>query len=314
MAALAAPAARAGEIDPLLPADTESLVTINTRQIIDSELFKNHVLPVAKEALDGAGDVNDVLKDLGLDPFKDIDRLTFATPQSGDADRGLIILHGKFDLDKFHKRAEDALRENDDVLKKHKVPDGAGGSAVLYEVVIPGQPSLFVSLYDKTTILASPGKDYVVDAIKQGKAKKKAALKNKDFQVLLEKLDPRQSLSVAVLGSSLKGELLDSAGPAVKDVVDKIEAIGGGIALDKDVVLEVAVATKKEDDAKDMREAIAKGLKVGQAALALLGGEGKEVNLALEVLKTIKVTGKGKVVSIKGKIASDALEDALKKE
>jgi hypothetical protein len=78
--------------------------------------------------------------------------------------------------------------------------------------------------------------------------------------------------------------------------------------------MEVAITTKNEDDAKEMRETLAKGLKFAQAGLLLLGGDGKEVNFAVEVIKSLRVSGKGKVVAIQGKIAPDTIEDALKKD
>jgi hypothetical protein len=311
--ALTVPVVRAADLDPLLPADTESYVTINVRQIVDSELFKKQLLDTAKDALDKAGEATDVLKDLGFDPFKDLDRITFATPKSGDADRGLVIVHGKFDLDKFRKKADDAARDHDDILKKHKAPDGAGGTETIYEVTNPGHPALFVALLDKGTLVASPGKDYVVDAIKFTKVKKATALKNKDFQLLLEKLDRRQSVSMAVLGSSLKGEVIDSM-PALKETLQKLEAVGASVTFDADIKMELSATAKKEDDATDLRDKMGNWLKAGQAALLLLGGEDKGINFATEVLKSLKVSGKGKVLSVRGKIAADLIEDALKKD
>jgi len=93
-----------------------------------------------------------------------------------------------------------------------------------------------------------------------------------------------------------------------------VEAIGGGLTFDKDITLELSVVVKTEKDARDIRDGIDKTIKVGMAALALVAGERKELLLALDVVKTLKVSMKGKAVSLKGKVNPDAIQDALKKE
>ena len=49
-AGLAAPA-RAAEVDPLLPAETESVMFVNVRQVLDSDLVKKYALGQIKQAL-----------------------------------------------------------------------------------------------------------------------------------------------------------------------------------------------------------------------------------------------------------------------
>src|SRR5690242_3948673 len=104
-ALLMAPAgqARAAELDPLVPADTESYVSFNVRQIVDAPIFKKQLLEPARQALKDLENVDAVLKDLGFDPFKDLDRVIVAGPGGTDTDRGLIIAYGTFDVAKFTK-------------------------------------------------------------------------------------------------------------------------------------------------------------------------------------------------------------------
>ena len=53
--------ARAGEVDKFLPDDTEAVVLINVRQILESELFKKNVEEQAREALKNLDEAQDVL-------------------------------------------------------------------------------------------------------------------------------------------------------------------------------------------------------------------------------------------------------------
>src|SRR5262245_44856070 len=93
--------ARAAEPDKFLPSDTEQLVTINFRQILDSALVKKVGLDMLRDLLKSEETVSEVLKDLGLDPFKDLEKLQIAGPADVEGDKALMILSGKFDVDKF---------------------------------------------------------------------------------------------------------------------------------------------------------------------------------------------------------------------
>src|SRR5262249_12644861 len=130
---------RAADLDPFLPEDTENYATLNVRQMLNSALFKEQVVPALKEALDGLDQVTGVLKDLNFDPLEDLHRITLATPSTGEADRGLVVVRGNFDLAKFRARLDALARDNNEILATHKVADGAGGTETIYELIIPGQ-------------------------------------------------------------------------------------------------------------------------------------------------------------------------------
>src|SRR5262249_18000187 len=158
------------------------------------------------------------------------------------------------------------IKDQGDVLKIHKVADGLGGQYLIYEVNIPDQDvPLFVALANKNTLLASPGKDYVVEGLKRSKGQAMAALKNKDFQALLEKMDPPQSLSLAVVGSALnKADFLQGL---AQGLLDSVDAIGGGITIDEDVKLEFVGSLKTVNDARDAQKQIKNGINQGLAIL-----------------------------------------------
>src|SRR5204863_5333163 len=118
----------------------------------------------AKKALNEQDEVKKVLTELGFDPFKDLESITFALSSGSDTDKNLTIVHGKFDVAKFTAKGEEVAKDMKDVVKITKVP-GPGaesGKINLYEVNVPGQSqTLFVAIVDKNTMLASAGKDYV---------------------------------------------------------------------------------------------------------------------------------------------------------
>jgi hypothetical protein len=313
---LASQPGRAADIDPFVPDDSESVLNVNVRQILDSPLIKKHVLEPAQEALRANDQAQDIMKDLGFDPFKDLDRILVATPGGTDKDRGLVIIHGRFDLDKFKAKAEEVAKEDPDHLKILKV---LGGKYQVYEVNVPDLDApFFVALPARDTMLVSPGKDYVVDALKKiGKAQK-PTLKSKEFQALLEKVDDRQSLSLAIIKTQAVRDALDRAPGDVKDMIDKIQAVAGGLTLTDEVRLEVVVSTKTTKEAKELRDSVDAGMKLVLAGLAAFttnqGDASPGLEFALEFAKSLRISNKGPTVTLKGRVNSDLLDEAFKKK
>jgi hypothetical protein len=309
--------ARAGDLDKYLPADSEVVVNVNVRQLLDAPLVKMHALDLAREALKGVDMAEDILNDLGFDPFKDLDRIIAASPGGTDRDRGLLIAHGKFDRAKFKAKAEDVIKTYGDVMKIRKVPDGTGGHYLVYEVNHPEAPMpFFVALPEDNTFLAAPGKDYVVDALKKIGKTEKPALKDKELQALLEKVDARQTVSVAAVGTALKGLLADQAPAEAIAVLDKLTAIGGGLTLGEDIKLEVVASTKDAADARDFRDGAERNLNLALLALAALsqGEKNPGIELALDVVKSLKVKAKDRIIVLKGRVSADDIEEALKQD
>src|SRR5262249_9473808 len=122
--AFAGAAGARADLDPLLPPDSESYVSVNVRQVVESPLFQKQLPAPLKQALeeDGGDKLKPPHKALGIDPFRDVDRLTMASPGGVEADRGLIIARGTFDVAKFKAKAEEAARDNPDALKLHDTP------------------------------------------------------------------------------------------------------------------------------------------------------------------------------------------------
>ncbi|HEY7315040.1 MAG TPA: hypothetical protein VH643_37185 [Gemmataceae bacterium] len=311
---LAALPGRAADLDPYLPDDTENVLNLNVRQILDSPLIKKHALEAGQEALRGNDQIQDILKDLGFDPFKDLDRVIVASPGGTEKDRGLVIVHGRFDLDKFKAKGEEAAKNNPDNLKITKI---LGGKHLLYEVNLPDYDMpLFVALAGRDTLLVSAGKDYVVDALKKMGKSDKPALKNKDFKTLLEKVDGRQSLSLAAVQTPAVKDAIGGLPGDVKGMIEKIQALGGGVTLTDEVKLELVVTTKTAKEAKDLKESANAGLTLILGFLgALAQNDTKpEMELLLEAAKSLSIKNKDAAVVIKGRISSDLIEEMMKKK
>jgi hypothetical protein len=309
--AVALMASQAAALDPHLPADTQLYVSLDLKKILDSPLFKDHLLGPARDALKGVDGVTELLDELGLDPFKDISRVIIASPDTKEADRGLVILHGTFDAAKLKAKAAKLKKEKDESVKVHDVPLGGGVKHEVYEVVLPGDASLFVALAAPKVLLASPGKDYIIDALKQGRAGKKPALKSKQVQELIEQLDAKNTLSIAVPGKML-GEVgkVDWLPGKANEALAAIDTVGGGLAIGEEFRIDLAISSKDEENAKTVRDYLKTGMKLALAGLAFLGDENNPgIGLLFEVVKSAKVGGKGRVATLTAELKAGTLKE-----
>ena len=64
----------------------------------------------------------------------------------------------------------------------------------------------------------------------------------------------------------------------LRDALAKIEVIGGGLTVGKEMKLDLAVSVKDEQSARSVRDALDKGVKLGLIGLALLGDDRKELS------------------------------------
>src|SRR5262245_663667 len=192
--ALLAPAPAHAQATKLFSADTDMVFVFNLRQLLDSPLVKKYGLDKAKEALDGLLQANDdakkIIDGLGLDVFKDIDRL-ISTGASADKDKGIGIIEGRFKPAKWKAVAAEAAKTSGDIIKLGKL-----GNLDLWEVSIPGQDqNVFVVMPDDKTILFTAKKAYLEDALAQRDGTKTANLKA-SVKALIAKTNAKQSLSI----------------------------------------------------------------------------------------------------------------------
>jgi hypothetical protein len=320
-AALLAGPVRAADIDRYLPADTEVVSIVNVRQILSSALVKQIGVDKIRDLIKQSDELNEVLKDLKLDLLKDVDRIVSAAPSAGEQDKGLNIIHGRFDLEAFRARAEKAAKDNKDILKIQKVKDGQGSEHTIYEVslgdAIPGLPggqTMYVGFASKNVILVAASKDYLIDGLRVKPDATKPALKNKALADLLSRIDEKQSLSMAVIGEALTRGELPGVPDDVKDVLKKITAGQFGLTVTDGIKLEVSVNTKEAEDAKKIRDQVNNGLNLAIAGAAAFAMQEPKLNIIVDFLKSVKVTTREKNVSLKAELTGEDLGKIIPKD
>jgi hypothetical protein len=302
------PAANAAEAHKLLPEDTGAVITVNVRQILDSNLVKKHALDLIKQGIQDQEEVQKVMKALGLDPLKDVDQVVIAAPDLSENNKGLVIVSGRFDPAKIKATAADAAKKQADQFKLHQV-----GAHQVYEIKVPDQPEpMFAAVADAKTLVAAPTKEYVADALDKANGKKAGGLKNKEMAALLQQADGRQSAWMVMGGSALEKGLPAGVDDNVKAFLKKLDMVAGGLTVTDDVKMQVVLGAKDPQAAKDLHKVVTEGINQGVGVLALLAGQQKELAPLVDVVKGIRTTSKDKAVTINATVPADLIEKALK--
>ena len=310
-AGLALPA-RAAEVDPLLPAETESIMVVNVRQVLDSDLVKKYAKAQIEQALK-ARDNQKILESLGLDPFKDVDRVTIGSWGKGPEDmEAVVIVRGKFDPTKLFAAAQDLAAKDNEKAKIEIVQEG---TYKLVKVTAENQPKpFFAAVANEKTIVGASDKKRVADLL--GRAEKAAAKPELKRELALLALRQDEKASLYAIGLT-EGRIDQIPGlnniPGVdpekfQKSVEKMESFAMTLRLTDEVGLEMAMGMKDAAAAEDFGDQVAQLLDTVKQFIPLLTMNQPNLKpVADEVAKTLKATVKSKDVLVSVKLSADAI-------
>ncbi|HKI38436.1 MAG TPA: hypothetical protein VKA46_41690 [Gemmataceae bacterium] len=297
-------AAPAGSFEKYLPDSADGVVNINVRELLDSELFK-------KAGLDkqlAGDDAQKTMKLLGLDPLKDIERVIITNDKEKGDDPHFII-QGKFDPAKLSAAAELAHKEKKDIFIIHKTETGKIYEVTKLEEFVKMPPqaagaglnlkgkSVFVVIPDKGHIVLVGTKESAETVLAKAAGKKTTKLTNKELPGLIAKINPKQTIALALPAPG--GD-------------EKVKSITGGLTVTADVKVDVTVTTVDAEAAKDLNEKIGEQLKMVTDIAGLLVLQQKEFAPAIDILNGIKHEAKDGTIGIKSEIKGDTLEKLVK--
>jgi len=298
------------------PADTEFVVSVHFRQMLESELVKSNKesLDLLKGMMEQNAQAQKYLKELGFDPFRDLDGVTVVSPASADPARILVLITGKFQPRKFAATAARAARENGDVVKTSR-----SGKHEIIEITLPGKnEATFVALADAKTLVASQSKSILIGALNQGGSDKEPELK-KEVKDLLTSRAKDASASFAATGAAV-GKLLAASkdpriagmGPVMAKFLEKIDGFNGSITLAADVQFQLGVGTKTAEAAKEFAQQAQIGLPIVGFALAKQAKDNPKLAPVMDILRTLRASAEGNTFIIRGRVPAEVVQKALK--
>lgn len=305
----AAPA-RAADVDKLLPADAEYVVAFNVRQILDSEIIKKYALGQLKDALAG-GDAQKFLKELGLDPMTDVDRVTVGASGTDQSDfKGLAVVRGKFNPQKLYAAAEAQTKKDPDHFTL--VKDGAD---VMFKFTPDNGVPMYGTVIDNTTIVLASDKKLVTAAL-AGPGGKSAV--NKDLAALVGRMDDKASLYVCLLTKDKIDKIkLPQGGGApanLKDQLGKLDTVTLAVRVTADIAFEASLGMADDKAADEMGKTVDDGLTQIKGLLPFLVANDPKMKPLADAAKSLKSAVKGKTVNITGKLPGDVIGQLINNE
>jgi hypothetical protein len=291
------------EADPLTPPDTEVLVHVNVRQLLDTPVVKKHALNPFKMLVQQREELQQTLAIAGIDPFRDVATITLSLSGNliGKAEV-LSIVRGNFDPVKVQLASEAYARKYPGRLKALR-----GEGPPLYEIALDGKP-LFAALAGKDILVVSTSKEHTLAAVRR--AGQRAEAINPALQSALDRLTGADSVWMAmVVTAQLKEAMKGDEG--VKSFADAMQCVTGRLELADDALMTFDIHASNPQAATQIKAKL-------DEVTPLLGflGAGKDqgARVVKEVIGNIKIATEKNDVSIRLLLTNTQLEKAGKKE
>jgi hypothetical protein len=307
--ALTAPA-----IEPkYLPPNAEMALTLNLKQIVNSELFqdKKVLVDTAKAFVQGKLEetpLKEYFDKAGFDLFRDLHSVTITTDGSKDLDSLFIAVEGNFNTEKWVDLAKSAARDSGDVLKVTK-----NGNVNIFELTPrANEKTIYAGLIGDSVLVAAPTREALNATITRVKSNE-ATLKP-GFKKLLETTSNKQSFSMVTSGTGIAKGLENAPrvpGGDIGGLLAGLDGLSFSITLTKDITFQLAGAARDEESAKQMASQGDVGLRLAKAFLTQKANEDDKMQLATDVLNTLKITTQGSNVILRGAVTQRALDKLL---
>jgi hypothetical protein len=304
-------ASQARAIDPkYLPGDTELVVTLNLKQMLDSPVAKQY-----KELIDKArGEIQRQLQNhqaaqelekAGFDLLRDLHGVTIASNGGKDLSDMFLVVEGNFDEEKINGVAEEAAGKAPEALKISKI----AGKKV-YEITPPGEKRIYACLINEKTLVVSPTEDALKDAI-SGSARK--GMKD-NFRSLLKTTSNKQSFSFAATGAALSKLVENAPVPNAEMVAGTLQQIDGltaAITLTKDIQFQLGINAKDQEAAKKTADGGNFGLIMIRTMVQQKAKEDERLLPLVDVAKTLRISSDGNNVLLRGEVTLDNLQKLI---
>jgi hypothetical protein len=295
---------RSAEPEKLLPATTDTVLQVNVRQILDSEIIKKYAIGQIKQALEGQ-EAKKLLTEIGLDPLKDIEKIVVGTSGANKSElKYLMVVHGKFDPDKLYKTAEAQSKKDADKFSMIK-----DGNTVMFKYQPEnGDPPVYGTVVDEKTVIAASDKKLISSALAAATGGQTSQLKA-EIADLVKKMDDKSSIyAVSILKGKLNEVQLPAGGQlpvdlsSIQKLLPKTENATIAVKIGADINMEVNLGMKDDESAGEMRNALDELLKQIKPLAQLAAAAEPRAKPLGEILGTIKTSVKSKDVVISGKV------------
>ena len=261
----------------------------------------------------GNDDVQQILKATGLDPLKDIDRVTLGSwGKDKDDMKAVAVVRGRFNPEKIFEAVKAQAANNAD-----KLAIVTEGDYKLVKITVESQPKPFyAAVADEGTLIGGNDKKLVAATLTSVKEKAKPALK-KELGELLLKQDEKSTMYLVGLVNGKDINLPPNMnvpgvdGEKLGKQLEKLKNIAMKLNLTEDVSVEINMGMDGTDAADDFGGTVDQLIGTVKQFLPLVSGQQPNAKpLTDEVAKTLKSSVKGSDVTLKVKLSGEAIGKA----
>lgn len=310
----AGPAVDAADLK-FYPDDTEVVLTVNIRQILNSELVKSQKATAKKIQASVDEKIPEeamkYLKMAGLDPVKDLISITVAAAPSKDPEKALIIVDGDFQPDKLHATLEEVAKNHADAVKISK-----SGEHKIIEVTTPEGKQFHLAVASKKVLVASLSRDALKSALARGNGEQESNLK-KEIKTLIGTMHSGQSISAVATGKALAkalegAKLPNNPAQGLAPALQGIESVNANITVGKDIQIQLGVSTRDAETANTLAKGVNFGLLLIKGVVAQKAMEEQKLLPVVDVVNTFRATIQGNSVTVRAEVSADNLEKLIK--
>jgi hypothetical protein len=287
--------------DKYFPDNAVAVAVLNVRQVVAAPEYRKALAKQLGELLRDEK-VAAILKDFGLDPLKDIDRICAVMGRSGQENNRpvsapFLLVEGRFDLAKIAAGANKLAKATTD-----------HGKAKIYE--LPG-PNLYAAVLDKHHFVLAEQIGQVQEALDKAEGKKKTVLKYKALAEMLGKIKPEESLSAVATGDMVVGGGISVANGVTTVTVHTLADTAGIQALTivanikNDVRVKATMTATDADKAKEIEKTLTNGI---QQALPMIEKVTPDFAMAM---KNVKISRKDRTLTLEGQGPGHAVRDLI---
>ncbi|MHB1425501.1 MAG: hypothetical protein ACYC3I_20225 [Gemmataceae bacterium] len=285
-----------GALADYVPEDSEAVLAVNVRQLLESPLGRRPLLPPLRHLLDLVEQRLRWLDLARINPLEDLDtlRISFAPAADGQP---LWLARGRFDRTRF-QRGADKLQET--TLDQFHVWEYSDRAAKRTTLLAPLGDMLVVS----------ETRESVRAALRQAFDPQPIRVRDAVLRELLTKVDRRQSVwlaaSIKSLGpiSGIDNLLLKML---LRPVLAHAESVQGGIVRNEDVQAVLHFRTATEQDAAQLEMDLNSVRDLAREGSWLLGRQ-KELLPLLHLLGTSQISRDGTMILWRCRLAADQLD------
>jgi hypothetical protein len=297
-------AARAADLDPYAPADSEWVLHLNARQLAAAPAVKKYAANQLRIALTTQAPLLKPLTALGLDPLRDVDTVAAAGSGLPEDRQSLLIVRGGFTAEAVRKTAAGLVTEQPAAWKAVKQ-----GETTLYEMTDKsGKVLAYLAVPRDGTLLVSAARKYVTAAVAVDL--KKPVKVSEALRKLAAQADSKDDLWLAsVTPKRIRAVLAKS--PYAAGIANDVNAFTGRLTATSDVKITFSVHTRTKKSAEEVAQLLdaAKGL----ASVAVANADGVGPLLS-DLIDACKTSTDGANATLAGQLSEEQVARALKKK